>query len=77
MASVAWLASLGAVFSFLNKMYPYVVICPADGTYNHLTYFEKKQKYKERTTTYRFPFGGFDHFLFWARCFDPYTAESE
>ena len=48
MANVARLASLGAVFSFLNTMYPYVVICRSDGTYSHLTYFEKKQKYKSK-----------------------------
>ena len=34
-----------AFFSSLPKKYPYVVICPSDETYNHLTYFEQESKY--------------------------------
>ena len=40
-ANVARLGSLKAFFRSLAKKYLYVVICHSDGTYNHLTYFEK------------------------------------
>ena len=42
------LASLNALFSLLSKKYLYVVICPSDGTYSHLTYFEENKSMRSK-----------------------------
>ena len=44
--AIGRLGSLKALFRSSAKKYRYVVICPSDGTHNHLTYFEKKSKYE-------------------------------
>ena len=49
--NIARLARLEALFHSRVK-YLYVVICASDGTYNHLTYFDEKLKYEDRTTRY-------------------------
>ena len=43
-------------FLYLEKKYLYVVICPSDGTYNHLTYFEENDSWRSEPQNAMFAF---------------------
>ena len=62
MENIARLARLElALFYSRAKISTRGYICASDGRYNHLTYFDKKLKYEDRTKRYGCQI----------RCFDP------